>query len=343
MTDTTWDAIVIGGGAAGLSAAQALGRSLRRTLVLDGGEPRNRFAAHMHNVLGLDGTPPLELLTRGRAEAEAYGVEFRTATVRSVRDAEGGADDGDGVGDGDAGSPRAGAPLAPGGSVSIELDSGAVLRTRALIVATGVTDALPEIPGLAERWGQSVLHCPYCHGWEVRGQRIAVVTTAPIGLHQAKLLRQWSDDVTVFTAGLVGPDGASALDAATVRAMLARGMRLVPAPVAEVLGSGPQVTGVRTADGREYGVDAIFTGFTMVPHEAFLSGIPLQRTETPMGSCIAVDPMQRTSHPRIWAAGNVVSPAASVPLAMGAGNMAGAAANAALVDEDYALAAGAVA
>lgn len=336
MTDTTWDAIVIGGGAAGLSAAQALGRSLRRTLVLDGGEPRNRFAAHMHNVLGLDGTPPLELLTRGRAEAEAYGVEFRTATVRAVRDAGG-------DGDGDGGSPGVGAPLAPGGSVSIELDSGAVLRTRALIVATGVTDALPEIPGLAERWGQSVLHCPYCHGWEVRGQRIAVVTTAPIGLHQAKLLRQWSDDVTVFTAGLVGPDGASALDAGTERAMLARGMRLVPTPVAEVLASGAQVTGVRTADGREYGVDAIFTGFTMVPQDAFLSGIPLQRTETPMGVCIAVDPMQRTSHPRIWAAGNVVSPAASVPLAMGAGNMAGAAANAALVDEDYALAAGSVA
>ncbi|MEJ6488166.1 NAD(P)/FAD-dependent oxidoreductase [Leucobacter sp. USCH14] len=331
MTHMNWDAIVIGGGAAGLSAAQALGRSLRRTLVLDGGEPRNRFASHMHNVLGLDGTPPLELLARGRAEAEAYGVEIRTARVRAVSENAGSAE-----------SPALADPSAPGGSLSVELDSGEVLETRALIVATGVTDVLPEIPGLAERWGQSVLHCPYCHGWEVRDRRIAVVTASPIGLHQAKLLRQWSDDVTVFTAGLIGEDGLSVLDAGTERAMRARGMRLVSDPVAEVLGTGAQVTGVRTADGQEYAIDAVFTGFAMVPQDAFLSGLPLDRNDTPMGACIAVDMMQRTSHPRIWAAGNVVSPAASVPLVMGAGNMAGAAANAALVEEDYALAAAGV-
>ena len=328
MTHVNWDAIVIGGGAAGLSAAQALGRSLRRTLVLDGGEPRNRFASHMHNVLGLDGTPPLELLARGRAEAEAYGVEIRTARVRAVRDAAGA-----------AGSAAPGDPSAPGGAVSVELETGEVIETRALIVATGVTDVLPEIAGLSERWGQSVLHCPYCHGWEVRGRRIAVVTASPIGLHQAKLLRQWSDDVTVFTAGLVGEDGTSALDADTERAMRARGVRLVSAPVSEVVGTGAQLTGVRTADGNEYAIDAVFTGFAMVPQDAFLSGVPLGRNETPMGAVIAVDMMQRTSHPRIWAAGNVVNPAASVPLVMGAGNMAGAAANAALVEEDYALAA----
>ncbi|MEV8338609.1 NAD(P)/FAD-dependent oxidoreductase [Leucobacter sp. NPDC077196] len=323
MTKTDWDAIVIGGGAAGLSAAQALGRSLRRTLVLDGGAPRNRFAAHMHNVLGLDGTPPLELLDRGRAEAEGYGVEFRAAQVRAVRDTVEGA----------------GSPQPVGGSVSVELESGEVLTTRALVAATGVTDVLPEIAGLAERWGRSVLHCPYCHGWEVRGTRIAVVTTSPMGLHQAKLLRQWSDDVTVFTEGLVDAEGSSVLDADTERGLRARGVRLVPAPVEEVVGSGSQVSAVRTSDGQEFAIDAVFTGFAMVPQDGFLSELALDRSDTPMGAFIAVDTMQRTSHPRVWAAGNIVSPAATVPLVMGAGTMAGAAVNAALVDEDYALAA----
>ncbi|MFD5598991.1 NAD(P)/FAD-dependent oxidoreductase [Leucobacter sp. NPDC058333] len=334
MTYTHWDAIVIGGGAAGLSAAQALGRSLRRTLVIDGGLPRNRFASHMHNVLGLDGTPPLELVARGRAEAEAYGVEFRTGAVRTVRD--GTADTHETT---SAGSPAPDRATAPSGFVSIELDSGETLLTRAVVVATGVTDELPEIPGLAERWGASVLHCPYCHGWEVRGQRLAVVTTSPIGLHQAKLLGQWSDNLTVFTAGLVDDAGVSALDAVTERGLLARGVHLVAAPVTEVAGDGAQVTAVRTADGQEYPVDAVFTGFSMVPHDSFLRDLALDRSETPMGAFISVDPMQRTSHPRIWAAGNVVSPAASVPMVMGAGTLAGAAVNAALVEEDIALAA----
>jgi thioredoxin reductase len=163
-----WDAIVIGAGAAGLSAAQALGRSLRRTLVIDAGRPRNRFASHMHNVLGHDGTPPAELVARGREEAEAYGVEFRAASVLAVRDgAEAGAVSG-------AGSESAGSPR----TVRLELEGGETLEARALVVATGLRDVLPPIPGLAEHWGSGVLHCPYCHGWEVRRQRLAVLTTS---------------------------------------------------------------------------------------------------------------------------------------------------------------------
>lgn len=314
MTQEQWDAIVIGGGAAGLSAAQALGRSLRRTLVLDGGAQRNRFASHMHNVLGLDGVPPLELVARGRAEASAYGVEFREATVSAVRDA--------------------------GALLEVELDEGGALQTRAVIVSTGVTDELPEISGVAERWGRSVLHCPYCHGWEVRGQRIGVIATSPLSLHQAKIVRQWSDDVTVFTAGLVDEAGVSSLDPATERAFAARKVQLVRDRVVEVVGDGDQVRSVRAADGSEYAVDAIFTGSVMKPQDEFLAELALERADSPMGSFVQVDVTQRTSHPRIWAAGNVVTPAATVPVAMGAGMMAGAAVNAALVDEDFALAVG---
>lgn len=346
MTNQHYDAIVIGGGAAGLSAAQALGRALRRTLVIDAGEPRNRFAAHMHNLLGHDGAEPAALLARGRAEAERYGVEFLPGRVRSVR--EGGTVVGAVVG--------AAAPVvAPGGAaLEVELESGATFTARALVVASGAADALPEIPGLAERWGSTVLHCPYCHGWEVRGRRIGVVTTSPLGLHQARLVRQWSDRVTVFSAGL------GELAAADAAALVARGVTLVPEPVRAITaaaggdggggGDGGAGAGgnagetadgalaVVTADGRRHVVDAVFTASELRPHDGFLAPLALERAETPVGSCIAVDAMGRTSHPRVWAVGNVAQPMATVPVAAGAGTFAGAAVNAVLVDEDYAAA-----
>lgn len=315
---TTWDAVVIGGGAAGLSAAQSLGRSLRRTLVIDAGSPRNRFASHMHNVLGLDGTPPAQLLARGREEAERYGVTFREGSVRAVRD-----------GSAPEGEPGSGSPS----TVQIELVGGETIDARALLVATGLRDALPPIPGLAEHWGSGVLHCPYCHGWEVRGRRLAVMTTSPLGLHQAKLLRQWTDDLVVFSAG------SGALDAETERAFTARDVAIEPDPVAEIVGDGSRVTSVRTESGREVAVDAVFTASEMVPHDDFLAELALERAESPMGGFLAVDAMSRTSHPRVWAAGNVVNPWASVPMVMGAGAFAGAAVNAALVEEDFARAA----
>ena len=306
MTQKMWDAVVIGSGPAGLSAAQALGRSLRRVLVIDSGLPRNRFAAHMHNVLGFDGVAPSEIIARGRGEAEHYGVEFQDGYVTQVTEID------------------AGLRIAV---------ADAEIDTRTLIVATGITDDLAPIPGLAENWGTSVLHCPYCHGWEVRGSRIAVIPTSPMAMHQVKLVRQLSEHVVAFTDAL-GP-----LDEDTVHPLRARGIALVADPVAEIVGSAGQVTAVRTATGKEYPVDAIFTAGTMVPHDGFLDTLRLDRSEGPMGSFLTVDMTGRTSHPRIWAAGNLVNPAATVPFSMGAGNMAGAAANGALVQEDFDIAA----
>lgn len=306
MTQRIWDALIIGAGAAGLSAAQALGRSLRSTLVIDAGEPRNRFAAHMHNVLGHDGRSPAEIVSLGRAEAEAYGVEFRAGSVVTVRE-------------GDSGLAR----------LLVELADGETIATRALVVATGVRDELPDIPGIAENWGASVLHCPYCHGWEVRGRRLGVITTSPTGMHQARLVRQWSDDVTVFTAGL------GELDEDTVRAFEARGVTLVAEPVVEVVGDGESIRLVRTADGAEYEIDAVFTASTPVARDSFLDGLDLARAPREQGGALVVDAMQRTSHPRIWAAGNVVVPFATVPLVAGAGAFTGSAVNAVLVDDDF--------
>lgn len=305
MTENSWDAIIAGGGPAGLSAALMLGRARRRVLVVDAGSPRNRFAAHMHGVLGNEGLPPGELLERGRREAAGYGVEFVTGRVEEI------------VHEGDDGGLR------------VTTGDGGSLHARALIVASGLTDVLPDIPGLAARWGETVLHCPYCHGWEVRDQRLGVLTTSPLGMHQAELIRQWSDRVTVFTAGL-GP-----LSPETERRLRARGVALEPTPVAELVGESGAITAVRLADGREVALDAIFTAGDPRPHDGFLSGLGLERSETPFGSFLTVDATGRTSDERVWAIGNVVAPAANVPMSIGAGAFAGAAVNAALVSADF--------
>lgn len=300
------DAVIVGAGPAGLSAAQMLGRARRRTLVIDADAPRNRFADHMHAVVGFDGSTPAELRRRGRVEAEAYGVAFASGRVERIAEIDGGLE------------------VVVGGS------SGPI-TTRALIVATGVSDRLPDIPGLAERWGRTVLHCPYCHGWEVRDRRIGVLATSPMSLHQIELLRQWSPDVVAFTAAL------GDLDAEVTERLLARGIHLVASEVVAVTGPdgpGGAIGAVVTADGRVTPIDAIFTGGKLEPHDGFLADLDLVRAEGPVGSFIAVDASGATSHPHVWAAGNVVTPMGNVPLSMGAGSMAGAAVNGALVARD---------
>ena len=301
--EDSWDVIVVGGSVAGLSAALMLGRSRRRTLVLDAGEPRNRFAEHMHGVLGHEGSPPGELLARGRAEAAGYGVEFVQATVEKVDVA--------------------------GDQVIVTVAGGGTRSARALVVATGLSDDLPAIPGLAQRWGRSVLHCPYCHGWEVRDQRLGVLPTSPLGLHQAELVRQLSPQVVVFTAGL-GP-----IDADVERRLRSRGIELIPDAVVAIDGDGEGISSVRTADGRAVPVDALFTAGTPRPRDEFLAQLNLARTENSLGFFLTVDLAGRTSNERIWAAGNVVNPTANVPLCIGAGSLTGAAVNAALVGEDF--------
>jgi thioredoxin reductase/SAM-dependent methyltransferase len=298
-----WDVVVIGGGVAGISAALMLGRAQRRVLVIDAGAPRNRFATQVHGVLGHEGVDPIELVERGRVEAVRYGVTFESGTVDRVLDGH--------------------------RTVTVVIAGGGERVSRALVVATGVTDELPPIPGLTERWGRTVLHCPYCHGWEVRSLRLGVLTTSPLSRYQAELVRQWSDHVTVFTAGL------GSIDAGFEQRLRARGLDLISSTVTEVVGSGEAAVVVRTQDGRETALDALFTAGTLRPHDEFLAPLTLARTDGPFGSFLEVDPMGRTSHERIWAAGNVVTPGGSVPLSLGAGNMVGAAVNATLVAEDF--------
>ena len=177
----SYDVVVIGGGAAGLSGALMLARSRRSVLVIDAGAPRNAPAAAVHGLLARDGTPPAELLDRGRAEVRGYGGQLITGQVSTARQ------DRDGF--------------------TVTLADGRMVRARRLLVATGLTDELPDIPGLRERWGRDVVHCPYCHGWEVRDQAIGVLASGPTAVHQALLFRQLSDDVVLLSHTMPQPEG----------------------------------------------------------------------------------------------------------------------------------------
>ena len=300
----SWDVIVAGGSVAGLSAALMLGRSRRRVLVIDAGSPRNRFASHMHGVLGSEGVPPAELVARGRAECATYGVQFTDGTIDRIEDTEDG--------------------------LSVTTTDGEVRTARALVVATGIADELPDVPGLADRWGVTVLHCPYCHGWEVQDQRLGVLATTPMSLHQAEIVRQWSDRITLFSAAI------EPLPPEVERRLRSRGVEIVREPVAEVLGDATAIEAVRLADGREVAIDAIFTAGRPVPHDGFLAPLHLERADGPFGSFLAVDPMTgKTSHDRVWAVGNVTVPMGNVPMSIGAAAMTGGAVNATLVGWEF--------
>lgn len=298
-----WDAVIVGGGAAGLSAAMMLGRARRRVLVLDAGEPRNRFAEHMHGVPGHDGLPPAELLRRGREEIARYGVTVRPGRVTHV----------------DTGA----------GLVRVQTDSGDDVTGRRLLVTTGLVDQLPEIPGLAERWGRDAFACPYCHGYEVRDARIGVLATGELSLHQAQLLRQWSDRI-IFFSHLAGE-----LAEPMERRLNSRGVAIETQQVDRLLITDDAISGVELADGRRVEIDALVTAGRMVASDGFLASLDIARTDTPMGSFVSVDAMQRTSNELVYAAGNVTNPGGAVPAAVAEGAKAGSMINWALVEEDF--------
>jgi thioredoxin reductase len=299
----TYDVVVIGGGAAGLSGALALARARRSVLVVDAGAPRNAPAGHVHNYLAREGTPPGELLAIGRAEVTGYGAEIRTESVTAVRARDGG---------------------------GFEVRLGAeVVEARRLLVATGLVDELPPVPGLAERWGRTVLHCPYCHGWEVRDQAIGVLGTGPLAVHQALLWRQWSADVTLFRHTAPEPTADER------RRLRARGIELETAPVAGVEGEAD----VRLTDGRLVPRQALvvapgFTARTDLLAPLGLDPVPMELDGTVLGRHLTVGPTGETAVPGVYAAGNVTDPRGQVLGSAAAGLLAGAAINGDLIEED---------
>ncbi|WP_210586095.1 NAD(P)/FAD-dependent oxidoreductase [Streptomyces sp. GESEQ-35] len=306
MTEThrdTYEVVVIGGGAAGLSAALVLGRARRRTLVVDAGEPRNAPAAHMQGYLSRDGMSPAEFLAIGRAEIARYGLELVRDTAVDVTGGE---------------------------DFAVELASGRTVRARRLVVTTGLKDELPDVPGVAERFGRDVIHCPYCHGWEVRDQAFGVLATSPMSVHQALMVSQWSKDVTLFLHEVAEAD----LSDDDLRRLAAAGVHVVPGEVAGLVIEDDRLTGVRLADGSTHDRQALFVAPRAVPQTGLLEKLGAELQETPFGSYPVVDATGLTSVPGVWAAGNAMGFSEQVINAAAGGYRAGATINGELLMTD---------
>ncbi|MEU9329331.1 NAD(P)/FAD-dependent oxidoreductase [Streptomyces canus] len=306
--DKTYEVIVIGGGAAGLSAALVLGRARRHTLVVDAGEPRNSPAAHMQGFLTRDGMPPAEFLAIGREEIKEYGVELVRDRVVEV---------------------------APGFAVT--LASGRVLKARRLVVATGLKDELPDVPGVAARFGKDVLHCPYCHGWEVRDQAFGVLATTPLSVHQALMVSQWSKDVILFLHRVA----ESELSDDDLRRLAAAGVGVVPGEVAELVVTDDRLTAVRLEDGTTHAREVVFTAPRAVPQNGLLQRLGAELQETPFGSYPVVDGNWQTTVPGVYAVGNAAGFGEQVINAASAGYRAAATINGELLMSDLDAAVGA--
>ncbi|AZS88659.1 NAD(P)/FAD-dependent oxidoreductase [Streptomyces griseoviridis] len=305
-----YEVIVVGGGTAGLSAGLVLGRARRRTLVVDAGEPRNAPAAHLHGYLSRDGMAPDEFLAVGREEIARYGVELvRDRAVDAERDGPG---------------------------FAVTLAGGRTVRGRALVVATGLKDELPRVPGLAERFGRDVLHCPYCHGWEVRDQPFGVLATGPLGVHQALMVSQWSKDVVFFPHQVAEAEFTDV----DLRRLAAAGIDVVPGEVAGLEVTDDRLTGVRLADGTVHERSVLFAAPRPVPRGELLAKLGAELRETPFGAYPVIDERGLTTVPGLWAVGNAGGFAEQLINAASRGYRAGAAINGELLFADIDAAAG---
>jgi thioredoxin reductase/SAM-dependent methyltransferase len=305
------DVIVIGGGAAGLSAAILLSRARRSVLVIDAGDPRNAPADGVHNLLAREGTPPLQLLAIGREEVARYGGHVISGRAAEVdRD---------------------------GKAFVVTLEDGSCERARRVLVTTGLVDELPDIPGVRERWGHDVLHCPYCHGWEFRDQPLGVIALGPHSAHQALLFTQWTSDLIFFT------HTAGGLDESELEKLAARGVRIVAGKVTGLEIADDRLAGVRLASGEVIARAAVAIGPRFSARSALLTGLGLLPEGLAVNghtvaTRIAADPTGRTSVPGVWVAGNVTDPMAQVAAAAADGSRAAQAINVDLLDEDVAVA-----
>lgn len=282
--------MIIGGSFAGLSAALYLGRARRSVVVVDGGKPRNRFAHGAHGLFGHDGRAPADILAAARSQVAVYPTAsvIEGVATQASRKSNG---------------------------FTVTLASGEVIGAARLILAYGVSDDLPSIPGLAERWGRSVIHCPYCHGYEFSDQRLGVLYTMPESLHQATLVAEWGP-TTLFLNGAAEPDDDSAAE------LRARGIAIEPAPVRALRGDGERLSSLELEGDRRVGVDALYVGPRTRLNSDIAQELGCALDEGSMGAIVRTDDAQATSVDGVYAAGDITRFANNLTWASASGIMA---------------------
>jgi thioredoxin reductase len=293
------DAIIIGGSFAGLSAATYIARGRRSVCVIDGGSPRNRFATESHGFLGHDGTEPAAMLATARSQVAKYpsATFIEGEAIGAEKESDG---------------------------FSVTLATGEVLEASRLVLAFGISDELPAIPGLAERWGKSVIHCPYCHGFEFSGQRLGVLNVSPMSAHQAVLIAEWGP-TTFYLNGGAEPEG-ELLDQ-----LRRRRVALEPAPVSALHGEGSELTSIELIDGRTSGVDALYLGPRTRLNSDVAGQLGCELEEGTYGPIIRTDAQRMTTVPGVFAAGDITRSAHNVTWACADGVMAGVALHRSLI------------
>lgn len=298
------DVAVVGGSAAGLAAALQLTRQRRSVIVVDAGDPRNAPATHMHGYLGFNGQPPAALTSAGRDEVRAMGGEILAGRVVAATRAD--------------------------DRFSLELTGGHRITADRVIVATGLVDQLPDIPGLADHWGRGVIHCPFCHGYEIRDQRLVQIVTHPLAFHSVPLFRQLTDRHTVVVHGDV------TIDAAQRELLEAAGITVQRAVVTRITDDATgRLTGVEMTD-TVLPADVVAVGPTVAARIAPFASLGLRADRHPsgMGTIVATDPRGATSIPGVSAAGNVTDPSHNVAQAAAHGSFVGAMVSFALAERD---------
>ena len=300
------EVVVVGGSFAGLSAALYLARARRRVLVLDSGAPRNRFAAHSRGVFALDGRPGSELLETARSQLASYSTARFVATkVRRVSKA------------------------AANARFEVETEDRMTFECRRVILATGLVDEIPGIPGMEARWGTSVFHCPYCDGYELGGGPIGVLATLPLSVHLAKIITDWGK-VTLFTNGTIRLDASD-------RAGLSRNaVDIEEGKVAALEGSSEGTLDyVHLSDGRKVEAKALFIATLYRQAAPFASELGCELVENPRGILVKTDESKMTTVPGVYATGDMARLTHSIPFATSDGVTAGVAAHQSLIAEEH--------
>jgi len=294
-----YDAIIIGGSFAGLSAAIYIARARRSVCIVDTGSPRNRFAAQSHGFFTQDGSEPGAMIATARSQVAAYPTAafIEEEAVSAAREPDG---------------------------FSIGLATGQTLESARLVLAFGISDELPAIPGLAERWGRSVLHCPYCHGYEFSGQRLGVLNVSPRSFHQAMLIAEWGPTALYLNGGAPPDDPVLAQ-------LQTRGVAIEPAPVSALHGEGTRLSAIEFSDGSTSGVDVLYIGPRTRLNSAIAQQLECELAEGAFGSVIRTDDVKMTTVPGVYAAGDITRDMHNVTWASADGVAAGLAVHRSLI------------